>query len=352
MTTVDRKPADTQGDGPAPTSADPAVRLRQMLSAYQVSQAIHAAAVLGVADKLADGPEDCEKLAALTGTHPDALCRLLRGLAGVGFFTETAPRCFALTPLAALLRSDTPDSQHALAVMLGQDWLWRPWGRLAESVRTGSSVFESEFGMPFFAYLQRQPEARAVFQKALAGATTRAAVAENYDFSGAGTVADIGGGQGALLADILTKFPQPRGILFERPAVLAAARDPLATAGVLDRCDLIEGDFFESVCGGADTYVVSQVLHDWNDEAAQAILANCRRAMAADGRLLVVERVVPEGGPRPPGPLTDLNMLVLMGGKERTAGEYRELLANAGFRTTRILEMGEAWSLIEAVPDA
>lgn len=342
---------DTHGQrGTQDASAlDLAMRLRQMISAYQVSQAVHVAAVLGVPDLLTDGAKSCAHLAKVTGADEDGLYRLLRALAGVEVFAEVAPRTFALTPLAALLQSDVDGSLHALAVLNGQDWFWRPWGRLEDGVRTGASVFEPVFGVHFFEFLQDNPSARAVFQKALAGASSRAAVADIYDFSASRRVADIGGGQGALIAAILGKYPQVHGILIERAAVLAAAKRYLEGAGVLDRCDLVDGDFFESISAGADTYILSQVLHDWNDEAAHRILSNCRKVMAVEDKILVVERVLPEGGVQK-GPLMDLNMLVLMGGRERTQKEYEVLLARAGFQTTRVLEMGEAWSLIEGVP--
>jgi hypothetical protein len=332
------------------SASDLAMRLRQMISAYQVSQAVHVAAVLGVPDLLKDGPQRCDHLARSSGADEDGLYRLLRALAGVGVFAEVSPRTFALTPLSALLRSDVDGSLHALAVLNGQDWFWRPWGRLVDGIRTGGSVFEPIFGMQYFEYLQRNPDARAVFQKALAGASSRAGVADIYDFSTSRRVADIGGGIGALTAAILGRHPKLHGILFERAAVLEGAKRYLEDAGVLDRCDLVDGDFFESVASGADTYILSQVLHDWNDEQAERILSNCRKAMPSDGKILVVERVLPDGGAQK-GPLTDLNMLVLMGGRERTRTEYEVLLARAGFRITRVLAMGEAWSLIEGVPD-
>jgi SAM-dependent methyltransferase len=344
MTNPDERSTTTDA-----SALDLSMRLRQMISAYQVSQAVHVAAVLGLPDLLKDGPQRCDHLARSSGADEEGLYRLLRALAGVGVFAEVSPRTFALTPLSALLRSDADGSLHALAVLNGQDWFWRPWGRLVDGVRTGESVFEPIFGMQYFEYLQRNPAARVVFQKALAGASSRAGVADIYDFSASRRVADIGGGTGALIAAVLGRYPDLHGILLERAAVLEGAKSHLEDAGVLDRCDLVHGDFFESVPAGADTYVLSQVLHDWNDEAAERILSNCRRVMPSDGKILVVERVLPDGGVQK-GPLTDLNMLVLMGGRERTRKEYEVLLARAGFRITQVLAMGEVWSLIEGVP--
>jgi SAM-dependent methyltransferase len=332
------------------STVDTAGRLRQMIAGYQVTQAVHAAAVLGVADLLADGAEYSERLAHALGVPEDPLYRLLRELAGVGVVEEVAPRRFGLTPVGELLRSDRADSQRPMAVMAGQDWMWRPWGRLVDSVRTGRTAFDSVFGMPFFGYLQADAQARAVFQGAMRSANTRAAVADHYDFSGSRTVADVGGGHGPVLASILQKHPHVEGVLFERPAVLDAAREHLASAGVLDRCRLVAGDFFESVCEGADTYVLSQILHDWDDTDAVAILANCRRVMAPGSRLLVVERVAKPHGVPHTGPLADLMMLVMLGGRERTGDEYEALLAKAGIRLARTVPVGEAWRVLEGVP--
>src|SRR5262249_25688202 len=248
-----------------------------------------------------------------------------------------------------LLRTDIEGSLHSLAVMLGQEWMWRPWGRLRESIETGEPVFEQTFEMSFLEYLQRNPEAKTVLFKALAGAATREAGADIYDFSNAKTVVDVGGGHGALIASILAKYPEVHGILFERRPLLAAAKGVLESAGVLERCELVEGDFFEAIHGGADTYILSQVLHDWNDKSAAKILATCRQAMPADGKLLIVERVAPDW-PGPEDAMLDLNILLLMGGRERTKTEYDALLAKTGFRTTRVLKVGETWRLLEAVP--
>ncbi len=339
---------DTHVEQPR-AGADVAMQLRLMLSGYRVSQAVHVAALLGVSDLLKDEPQSSEYLAEQTGTDEDALYRLLRGLSGIGLFTEVSPRRFALTPLGSLLRTDVEGSLHSLAVMQGQEWMWRPWGRLRESIETGEPVLEQMFGMSFLEYVQRNPEAKTVWLKALAGAATRAAVADIYDFSNAKTVVDVGGGQGALIAAILAKYPEVHGILFERRPLLLAAKGVLESAGVLDRCELVEGDFFEAVPNGADTYILSLVLHDWSDKAATKILATCRQAMPPDGKLLIVERFAPDW-PGPEDAMLDLNILLLMGGRERTKAEYDALLAKAGFRTTQVLEMGEAWRLIEAVP--
>jgi hypothetical protein len=321
-----------------------------MIGAYQLSQAIYVAATLGVADHLADGPVDSSQLAAATGVPEEPLRRLLRQLAEYEIFAEPTPKHFALTPLAALLRNGTPGSLRPFAVLHGQDWIWGAWGRLLDSVRTGRPAFDLVYGLPFFGHLQRDPDARAVFQAAMQGANMRARVAEHYDFPPTARVADIGGGQGGLLVDLLRRYPDAKGVLFERPAVLAAAREQLEAAGVLDRCETVAGNFFESVYADADVYVLSQVLHDWDDQEAITILANCRKAISSAGTLLVVERIAQRGqGPRR-GPLADLNMMVLLGGRERSQDEYEALLHKAGFRMARVLDIGDGFSVLESVP--
>jgi SAM-dependent methyltransferase len=338
---------DTHVEQPR-AGGDVAMQLRLMLSGYRVSQAVHVAALLGVSDLLKDEPQSSQYLAERTGTDEDAIYRLMRGLSGVGLFTEVSPRQFALAPLGSLLRTDVEGSLHSLAVMLGQEWMWRPWGRLRESIETGEPVFAQVFEMSFLEYIQRNAEVKTVLWKAMAGAADRAAVADIYNFSNAKTVVDVGGGQGALIAAILAKYPEVHGILFERGSLLPAAKGVLESAGVLDRCELVEGDFFEAIRGGADTYILSQVLHDWSDKAAAKILATCRQAMPPDGKLLIVERVAPDW-PGQEDAMLDLNILLLMGGRERTQTEYDALLAKAGFRTSQVLKMGETWRLIEAV---
>ena len=224
-------------------------------------------------------------------------------------------------------------------------------GTATESVETGEPMFQAAVGMGFMEHLQRNAEARGVIQKAMAGANARAAIVDSYDFSKAGTVADVRGGQGTVMATILVRNPQVRGMLLDRPAILAMAKGVLGSAGVLDRCDLVDGDFFGTIPEGADILLLNQVLHNWHDEPAQRILTNCRRALAPDGKLLVVERVLADGYDPTKDSMSDLNMLVLWAGRERTQKEYDALLARAGLRTAGVQDMPEAWSLIEAVPN-
>jgi hypothetical protein len=319
-----------------------------MINGYMTSQAVCVAAELGLADLLRDGPDDCDNLARHLGARADLLYRLLRTLASIGVFTEVEARRFALTPLADLLRSDAPGSLRALAIMSGQGFFWRPWGRLREAVLAGGVPFEDIYGMPIYTYMDQHPEEAAIFNAGMTGGSAqRAALAQVYDFSGCRTVVDVGGGHGALLAAVLAAHPHLRGILFDLPSVVAGAEGLLRAAGVWDRCEVVGGDFFEGVAGG-DTYVLSAIIHNWDDERAVAILRRCHQAMAAGGRVLLIEPVVPPGDTPHASKFLDLVMLVLVGSRERTETEHRSLLASAGFELTRVIPLpAGGWSVVE-----
>lgn len=329
----------------------PPATLLQMMTGYWVSQALYVAAKLGIADLLADGPVSCEDLAAATDTHAPSLQRVLRALASVGVFTEVSPGSFALTPLAELLRTETPGSMRALAIMYAEEQ-YRAWGELLHSVRTGEMAFDHQFGMGYFEYLAQHPEADRVFNEAMTGWTHQlvGAVVDTYDFSPFKTVVDVGGGYGALLTAGLQGNPVTRGILFEQPHVIARAEKQLVAAGIADRCTVVGGDFFAAVPTGGDAYVLSQILHDWDDERCVAILSQCRRAMPDHGKLLVVELVLPPGDEPSLGKWLDLHMLVLLGGRERTAAEYDTLFRVAGFKLARVVPTPPGPSVLEAVP--
>jgi O-methyltransferase domain/Dimerisation domain len=332
-------------------ASPPPATLLQMMTGYWVSQAIHVAAKLGIADLLADGPVDCEDLALATNTHAPSLRRVLRALASVGVFTEVSPGSFALTPLAELLRTETPGSMRALAIMYAEEQ-YRAWGELLHSVRTGETAFEQQFGMGYFEYLAQHPESDRVFNEAMTGWTHQlvGAVVDTYDFSAFKTVVDVGGGYGALLAAILQNNSGMRGILFDLPHVVASAEEQLAATEVADRCTFVGGDFFAEVPAGGDAYVLSQILHDWDDERCVAILGNCRQVIPDHGKLLVVELVLPPGDEPFLGKWLDLHMLVLLGGRERTAAEYNTLFRAAGFELARVVPTPPGPSVVEAVP--
>lgn len=330
---------------------EPQIALQQLTNGYWVTQIIYVAAKLGIADLLNDGPQDTRTLASATGTHPPSLFRLMRALAGLGLFKETEPGVFELTEMGRCLGTGSAGALRARAILNGEQW-YTAWGGLLESVRTGATAFDHVTGASFFEYLAAHPEAAAVFNEAMANSTeaTARAVASAYDFSAAGTVVDVGGGTGTFLAGVLTANPNARGILFDRPEVVAAARGVLDRAGLADRCETIGGDFFDAVPSGGDIYLLSWVIHDWDDEQSVAILSNCRRAMRPTDRLLVIEQLIPPGNEPSLSKLYDIHMLVLSGGRERREDEYRELLEMADLRLARVIPTDVPRSIIEALP--
>ena len=310
--------------------------LREQIMGFRATQMIHVAAKLGLADLLAAGPRPVEELAADVGAEPQALHRLLRALASLGIFAEDPAGDFVLTPQAELLRSDVQGSLRDVALLYGEDWLWQAYGNMTHSVRTGAPAFTKTHGQPFYGYLQAHPRAAARFNAAMTGFSSHetAAILEAYDFSDVRNVVDIGGGHGALLAALLRAHPQMSGTLFDLPSVLAGAASVLGEMG--ERARTVAGDFFDEAPAGADLYVMKSVLHNWDDTDAQRILSTCRAAMAPEARLLVIERVVPDGNAPAEAKLFDINMLVVAGGRERTEPEYRRLFEQAGLVLTRV----------------
>jgi hypothetical protein len=329
----------------------PSQQLAQMIVGSWVSRAISVAAKLQIADRLADGPRAAEELAAAAGVAPRPLYRLLRALAGVGAFARDADGRFRLNPLAEPLREGGPDSLRAFAVMIGEEQN-RCWDDLLETVRTGAPAFDRLYGRPAFAYLGEHPEQARIYDAAMTGISGRAmrAMLDAYDLSGVATLADVGGGLGTNLAAALGRYPAMRGLLFDLPCVVERARPRLEAAGVAGRCTVEGGDFFETAPGGADAYLLGNILHDWDDAKAGLILDNLRRAMPAGARLLVVEHVLPEGDGASFGKLLDLHMMAVTGGLERTEAEYRQLFAAHGFRLTRVVPTAGDISVVEGVP--
>ena len=338
---------------PAPAAQQaPEVELTELLLGYQRTQLLYVAAKLGLADLLAAGPQPVEALATATGTHAPSLYRLLRALASLGVFAEQDDGRFALTPLAALLQSQTPSSLRAMVLAHGED-MNRVWGELLFSVQTGQTAFEQVYGLSNWEYRRRHPEVNARFNAVMAGYArqTAAGVVAHYPFPENGVVIDIGGGTGTLLAAILRQYPGLQGVLFDQPHVVAEATSVLGAAGVADRCRIEAGDFFVSVPTDGDIYILSWILHDWDDARATDILVQCRRAMPAEARLLVVERVIPPGNDPSPGKLVDIHMLLVnAGGRERTEAEWRTLLKASGFSLQSSTPIGRGFSVLEALP--
>jgi hypothetical protein len=333
-------------------TTNPAGDLMRLINGFQISQAIHVAAVLGIADRLKDGPRSAEELAAATGTHARSLYRLLRALAAVGVLHENADARFASTPMGDCLRSDAAASVASWAAFIGRPYFWQAWGHLLHSVRTGENAFRHLQGMDVWTYRAEHPEDGIAFDRAMTSLTRGVveAVVGSYDFGPFPCVVDVGGGQGALLAAILGAHRGMRGILFDLPPVVAKAGDLLRQAGVADRCEIVSGSFFERVPEGGDAYLLKAILHDWEDDAALAILRICRRAMRPGRRLLVLERLIGSPNEQPETKFSDLNMMVMPGGQERTREEFAALFAAAGFRLVAVTPTGTRMSVIEGLP--
>jgi hypothetical protein len=315
-------------------------------------QAVTAAAQLGIADLLADGPRSSTEIAKSVHANPDAVYRVMRCLGAVGVLHETEGRTFALTPVGSALRSDVPGSLAGLAKFEGSSFNLAACAELTHSACTGESAFVKAHGVPIFEWMPVHPEQAAIYNSAMASlsTTTARAVASSYDFSACKTIVDIGGGHGTLLAEILSAAPHARGILFDAPHVADAARGNLASRGLSARCEVVAGDFFQAVPSGHDTYVIKNVLHDWADDEAVAILGQIARSIAPKGKLLIVEQLVtPPGAGLNLAKIIDMIMLCLTeGGRERTESEYAELLRRSGFSLERVVSTPSQVDVIEA----
>ena len=320
---------------------------------FLMTWALHVAATLHLADHIAEGKAGADELAQATSADEAALHRVLRYLQTMDVVAEGPPGRFQLTKRGQCLRSGVPGSLRAWFAING------PIARVffeepLASLRTGRPAFETVFGADFFGYAAANPAWGREFDTAMTEMTgeTARAVATAYRFDGVRRIVDVGGGRGILLATLLAEHPEMRGVLVDLPHVVADARGALAEAGLKDRCEVVAGDFFDAVPDGGDAYVLSWIVHDWDDERAARILANCRRAMGNDGRLLLVEAVLPENGSSGYDFATslDLVMLIALGGRERTATEYERLLASAGLVLTKVVSTASPMSVIEAIP--
>ncbi len=331
---------------------DPTLRLRNLINGYQVTQALHVAATLGISDLLAAGPREAADLAQATGTHAPTLARLMRALASVDVYASDAEGRYANTALGEALRSDVEGSLGGWAAFVGRPYYWQSWAGLEESVRTGENAFAAVHGQPVWEFRRQHPDEQEIFDAAMTSMSGSVAtgVVEAYDFGRYGTVVDIGGGAGKLLAAILQRYPDVRGVLFDQPDVVAGAAPLLSAAGISDRCTTVGGSFFEAVPAGGDAYLMKAIIHDWPDAESIEILRACRRAMSDDGALLLVEQILDRGTDVVRTAFSDLNMLVGPGGQERTIGEYDALLHAGGFSLTGVADTGTAVYVIEAAP--
>ena len=329
--------------------------LLDIVTSSWMTQVTYVAAELRIPDLLAEGPRTSDELAAATRAHAPSLRRLLRALTTIDICRERDDGSFEITAMGSLLRTDVPGSLRSWTIWWGAR-LWPVWGHLLYSVKTGESARKLLIGTDAFEQLEQNRKMAEVFNQALVELTrlTCESVVRTYDFSGLGRIVDVGGGYGELLACILKASPAASGILFDLPHAIEGGRRHIEEAGLASRCKVVAGDFFESVPGGADAYVLKSVIHDWNDDRSRLILENCRHAMVEDGRLLLVEEVLPDrlefSAAHQAVVRSDLNVLVALGGKERTEAEFRDLLNSAGLRVTRILPAGATFSIIEAFP--
>ena len=313
--------------------------LKEMIGAYRVSQMLAVAGRFRLADHLAAGARPVEELARLTGTHEDSLYRMLRALACFDVFAEEPGRTFRLTPKAEWLRSDVPHSLRVPAEAVAEEWLWRPWGDLLHTVTTGETAFDHIYRESTWTWFDRHPSSATRFNELMDAVTIAEAqaIVSAFDFSGAGTIVDVAGGRGVLLAEILRQHPHARGILFNLPSVIDSARMALGTS-VVDRMELVAGDVFRGVPPDGDIYILKNIIHDWDDERSADILASCRCAMASrPSTLLIIEHVL-QFGPQPcHAMMADVHMMVRTGGRQRTQEEWRELLAGSELRLSDIV---------------
>ena len=326
---------------------NPADDLLRISMSHGLPRCLHAVAELGIADALGESPRSAEELARDTGTHAGALARTLRVLSAEGIF-EAREGSWGHTPASRLLRSDHPQSMRSFVRMIGLAVYWRGFEYFADALRTGESVQEKVVPGGYWQYLSENPEAARLFDEAMMGkaAGQIAGVLRSYDFSAFGTIADIGGGRGHLLAAVLQAAPRAHGVLFDQPHVTAAAQ---AAGMESERLRVHPGDFFTSALPSADCYLIMQVIHDWDDQKAARILAAIRKAAAPGAKLLLIECIVPEDSKPSWTKMLDLQMLTLLSGKERTEKEYSEMLRTAGFRLDRVIDVGLSTSILESV---
>jgi hypothetical protein len=332
--------------------ANPAQQALQIATGYIASSALYVALELNVPDHLAQGPRTAKELAKATGANVDALYRILRLLASLELFEEVSPRRFGLTPASDILRKDVPGSMRGIALFLPDPMHFRIYADLIESAKTGKPAVEKTVGMPLFDYFARNPDWSEIFNDAMTSmsAPVAGAAIEAYDFSRFATIVDVAGGHGQVLISVLNANPGVRGILAEVGHVIEGARSKIAAAGLAERLQAVECDFFKAVPEGGDAYIMKHIIHDWDDERASLILKNIGKAMGGKrGTVVLLESVIPAGPEPDMGKFIDIEMLALPGGRERTAEEFAALFERSGFKLMKIVPMKSALSVVEAV---
>lgn len=335
----------TENQGPPPHAV-----VLQMLTGMWVAQIVSAFAQLGIADHIESGNSSARELAAACGADSGALVRLLRAAATLGLVSETAER-FSLTPVGATLSASAPRSVRDFVIAETAPGHWLPWGRLADAVRAGGSMARQTLGRDPWEYYAANPEEGRCFARAMSNLSAIAAddVARVYDAGDARVIVDVGGSEGVLLRGLLARAGKARGIVFDRADVIEGARAAVASSGMQDRIDLVSGDFFGEVPGGGDIYLLKSILHDWPDDKCEEIVRSVHRAAPPRSRLVVVEMLLPDTPQPSPVTLMDMNMLVMLGGRERTAAEYTALLARCGYAVERVIPTAGMFSVIDAV---
>jgi hypothetical protein len=329
-----------------------AINVLELLTGAWAAQAIYVACKLGIPDQLSDGPLSADEVARRVGADPGAVYRVMRALASKGVLRHRSDGKFALTSTGKALRTGAVGSVRDMALFLGHPLRWEDWGNLLYSVQTGRPSVEKLRGMPFFEYVETDKDLAEAFNNAMTAGSEFAiySVLAAYDFTGFRTIVDVGGGHGRLLSMILAKVPDAMGVLFDLQSVVDGAGAEMEQAGVSHRCKVIGGSFFESVPDGGDAYLMKNIIHDWPDDDAVRILRNIRSAIDPSGKLLLLESVLPERSSSDIGMLIDLEMLIAVGGKERTRAEWTDLLGRAGFRLERVVATATPVSIVEATP--
>jgi hypothetical protein len=326
----------------------PKQELFSLISGYKTTQALYVVAKLGIADHLVRGPKRAEELAKEVGANSKALFRLMRHLAALGIFTQDESRKFGLAPLGELLCTENPESMRYGAIFAGEE-NYRATGNLLHSVLTGETAFNHLYGKGHFEWMAENADASSIFNKAMAQSLRRLEnPVESYDYSGKRLIVDVGGGRGDLITSVMQANPTLKGILFDLPQGIGEAPSLLKTKGVADRCQIITGSAFDSIPAGGDVYILSRVLHDWPDDKAATILANCRKAIKEDGTLLIRDNVLSDNDVQ--GSTLDVTMLIMTGGEERTESEWENLLQSTGFALTRVYRKEGKLDLVEAKP--